>query len=191
MISVNLYGGLEQWFGECVELDAKTPAEVFHALASQCEEFYNHIKGSNADSYGYEIIVDDREVGEEWLELPVLTSISIVPVVCGAGDIGRAVLGAVLLVGSFFMPATLLGVSSFTVGAAGASLLIGGVIGMLTPKPTEPGKGSSLLDASGLPRSYQGDVIPLLFGLDWWILDPPIVGSWVSNNEVPVDWVPA
>jgi len=189
MVEILLFGGLEEWFGDRLLMDVRSPKEVFLALASQCDEFLAHIQGSNESTYGYEIIVDEKPRGPEWVDLPVIQRLSIVPVICGAGDVGRVILGGVLLVGSFFLPGAILGVSSFTIGAAGASLLIGGITGMLTPKPADPGKASSLLDASGLPKSYQGDTIPVLFGLDWWVSEPPIVGSWVSNNEVPVDWV--
>jgi predicted phage tail protein len=190
VISISLYGGLEQWFGEQLRLDARSPQEVFWALTCQCPAFYEHLR---RDGSAYEVIVDGAVINQDKLDLPILSSISIVPVIAGAGDIGRAILGAVLLVGSFFLPVAVLGISSFAIGALGANMLIGGVTGLLTPKPENKNtnnQSSSLLDAGGLPRSAQGDPIPVLFGLDWWIVDPPIVGAWATNNDVPIDWVP-
>jgi predicted phage tail protein len=188
MIEVSLYGGLEQWFGESVRMDIRNPSEVFWALAAQCEEFLQHVIESAREGVGYKVIVDDEEIDSTGLELPVIGSISIAPAIAGSGDVGRIVLGAVLVVGSFFLPGAILGISSTTIGLVGASLIYGGVISLLTSKPTDSkNQNSFALDANGQPRSYQGEAKPLLFG-DWWIENPPIISLWLDTENIPVDW---
>jgi predicted phage tail protein len=188
MITVSLYGGLEEWFGETVRIDARSPAEVIWALASQCEDFLQHIFDSAEEGVGYRVIVDGGEIDPNGLELPIIKSVSIAPAVAGSGDVGRIILGAVLLVGSFFLPVAILGISSLSVGLVGASLIYGGVSSLLSAKPTDQkNQNSFVLDANGQPRSYQGDAIPLLFG-DWWIESPPVISLWLDTENIPVDW---
>jgi predicted phage tail protein len=188
VIEISLYGGLEQWFGESVRLDARTASEAIWALAAQCEEFFQHILMSAKEGVGYRVIVDDEIIGETGLDLPVISSMSIAPAVGGASDVGRIILGAVLLVGSFFLPGAFLGVSSATIGLVGASLIYGGVISLLTSKPTDSKNQSSFaLDANGQPRSYQGEAKPVLMGY-WWIENPPIISLWLDTENIPVDW---
>jgi predicted phage tail protein len=190
MIDIALYGGLETFFGESLRLDVRTPEEVFWALAAQCDAFFQHVLDSAKDGVGYRVIVDDEEIDESGLSLPVIRSISIAPAIAGAGDLGRIILGAVLIVGSFFLPGAILGISSVTIGSIGAALVYGGIVSLLTPKPSnEAGKNqnSFILDPSGQPRSYQGEAKPVLFG-DWWIENPPIISLWLDTENIPIDW---
>jgi predicted phage tail protein len=188
MIVVSLYGGLENWFGETVRLDARSPQEVIWALAAQCEDFLQHIFASADEGIGYRVVVDGEEIDPSGLELPVIKTISIAPAVAGSGDVGRIILGAVLLVGSFFLPVAVLGISSLSIGLAGTALIFGGISSLLTTKPTDQkNQNSFVLDASGQARSYQGEAKPLLFG-DWWIENPPVISLWLDTENIPVDW---
>ena len=82
----------------------------------------------------------------------------------------------------------ILGISSLSIGLVGASLIYGGVSSLLSAKPTDQkNQNSFVLDASGQPRSYQGDPIPVLFG-DWWIENPPVISLWLDTENIPVDW---
>jgi predicted phage tail protein len=188
MITISLYGGLEKWFGEAVRLDVCSPQEAIWALAAQCEDFLQHIFISAEEGVGYRVVVDGQEIDPSGLELPVIKTISITPAVAGSGVVGRIILGAVLLVGSFFLPVAVLGISSLAIGQAGVALILGGVSSLLTTKPTDQkSQNSFVLDANGQPRSYQGDAKPILFGF-WWIENPPVISLWLDTENIPVDW---
>jgi hypothetical protein len=123
--------------------------------------------------------------------------IKIVPVIAGAGSVGRILLGAALIaVASIFTLGTL------TIGAAaiglngvvfglGASLVLGGVAQLLTPVPQTPTGSNSNNDprksysfSSIQNTSRQGTPVPVVYG-------ETIVGSVVISAGIDIAQVAA
>lgn len=121
----------------------------------------------------YRVFVSTYNLALENLHEPVssMEEILICPVIEGAGVVGRVVVGAFLIVASFFtFGITLffgvtLGGLLFTVGAA---LLLGGIAELLAPKITDTGKDVEEIDSynfSGLVNtSRQGVPVPVCYG---------------------------
>ena len=150
---VKLYGELADFVGH-KELDAviNSTADAIRFLTSNFQGLEAHM----ADRY-YKVLVDKSEIGEDEIQYPIgKSSVSIVPVITGAGgNTGRILLGAALIGTSFLFPgagmfgkagAELTGgvVTGFGAGvgtltsAVGASLVLQGVSNMLFPLPGMP-----------------------------------------------------
>ena len=156
---VKLYGELADFVGH-KELEAviNSTADAIKFLITNFEGLEAHM----ADKY-YQVLVDKSEVGEDEIQYPIgKSSVSIVPVITGAGgNTGKILLGAALIGTSFLFPgAGMFGTVSasgkiaygttmtgFTAGSAfmtgvgtltsaiGASLVLQGVSEMLFPLP--------------------------------------------------------
>lgn len=164
MKTIRLYGEMGQRFGREHQFDVATPAEAVRALCSQIQGFraYLHLHGKDY----FKVFTGGRNTSEE-LNAPASDSevIRIAPVVQGAGAVGRVIVGIVLMVvGYFTWKPNLI--------YMGASMVIGGVIEMLSPQP-KMGKGGPE-EAPGNRPSYnfngavnttaQGHPVPLAYG---------------------------
>lgn len=188
VIIIRLFGHLKK-FGN-FELNIRNAAEALRAIDTLIGE--NKFKHAIDTDYAYELIVDGgrRINGDNPSDLALLTidkTLDICPVVGGAGAIGRIILGVVLVGVSFFMPAALLGLSSTTVGLFGASLIIGGIMNLLSPQQTQTYNGNNF-DASSVNRAIQGQPVPILFGRRY--IQPVPISVWVTNNNVDVHYNP-
>ena len=147
---VKLYGPLadfvvERGGEETMEADISTPAEAIRFLVANWPELQGHM----AEQY-YKISTGNFEVEQEELHYPASNEVKIVPVIGGAGgNTGRIILGAALIAAAIAMPAGAGAFAGFgsTAGAGwvtkalvqvGASLVLGGIAGMLTPVPKKP-----------------------------------------------------
>ena len=96
---VKLYGELAEFVGH-KELEAvvRCPAEAIRFLLTNFPKLEAHMN----ERY-YKVIIDDYQIGEEVILHPMgRSSISIVPVITGAGgNFGKIVLGAMLIGGAF------------------------------------------------------------------------------------------
>jgi predicted phage tail protein len=166
MKTVLLYGEMRKKFGREFRLDVKTPAEAVRALCYQIKGFkaYLHQHGQDA----FKVFVGGRNSSDE-LSGPCSDKevIRIVPVIQGAGAIGRIVLGVILLVIAYFCPylAPVLQPMAF-------SLILGGVIEMLSPvaKTDSSGSGESIENKPSynfngpVNTQAQGHPVPLAYG---------------------------
>jgi predicted phage tail protein len=151
---VKLYGPLadfvvERGGQETMEADISTPAEAIRFLVANWPDLQGHM----AEQY-YKISTGNFEVEQEELHYPASNEVKIVPVIGGAGgNTGRIILGAALIAAAIAMPASAAATSGAfagfgsTAGAGwvtkalvqvGASLVLGGIAGMLTPVPKKP-----------------------------------------------------
>lgn len=165
---VRLYGDMGKRFGREFVLDVKSPAEAVRALCSQVQGFraYMHAHAQSA----FKVFVGSRNASEE-SALPCSDRevIRITPVIQGASAAGRIILGAVLLVASFFVP----GLTPFVAQAMfgiGASLVLGGVVELLTPKVKTTSTGESVTNTPSynfngpVNTEAQGHPVPLAYG---------------------------
>jgi predicted phage tail protein len=200
MRQVRLAGHLGNAFGGLHHFDISTPAEAIRALCANHRGFKQYVLKHNAP--GYRVLVGKSERGED--ELHVGTSsgtITIVPVVAGAGGgFGKVLLGAALIGASILLPAIspigntiLFGTTTVgsLLGSVGISLVLGGVAGMLFKPPKA--KSSSAERPDNLPSfafdraintTGQGNAIALCYG-------EFLCGSQVISNGLSVDDIPA
>ena len=146
MRRVKLYGQLAEFVG-CREIsaDVNTVSESVRMLAANFDGIEQHMA-----SQSYQITVGGESIGEEELDVPMgKEDILIIPVVEGAGDVGKILLGAVLIATAFYMPGGIKaagGWKKLEAAKWGAKALFGlgsmvaftGIANMLTPVPETP-----------------------------------------------------
>lgn len=174
MKTIVLHGDLGATFGREARIDVASPAEAIRALAILKPGFRQHIEtGAYRVFRGDPALGRDHDADELDLRLPDHDAeIHIVPHVSGAKDdgIGKVILGAALVGASFAIPgsAMILGKSAAgMVGQLGASMLLGGVSMLLTPRPDAGGgqeRESSDLFSGSYNRSDPGGARPVVFG---------------------------
>lgn len=189
LVTVNLIGVLGKLFGKKWNLDIRNPAEAIRAIAAQVEGFAEYLDSSNNRGLVYRVTVDEDDIDEEKIYHPIRQSLSIAPVIVGAGAVGRIVSGAALLGLSFVLPGIGLGFAAQAVGLLGISLVSGGIAELLSPQPEKDNDKSSFQsDGAQLTRAYQGQSVPVLFGERY--IQPPPISIWIDNENIAVDWVP-
>ena len=184
---IKLYGKLAKFVGHRIlEADVATAAEAVRFLVANWPELERHM----ADQH-YRVTVGTYDLDLEELHHPAgAAPISFVPVVAGAGAVGRIIAGVALIalaslvtfgtVGGLFAAGAL----NAAVFGVGASLVLGGVAQLLTPTPrvstgpdtqNDPRKSYSF---SGIQNtSRQGVPVPIVYG-------ETIVGSVVISAGI-------
>jgi predicted phage tail protein len=141
----------------------------------------------------YRVSVGSYDLLAEELHDPAgQQEIKIVPVMAGAGAVGRILLGAALIVGAFFTGGATIGLLGLAAPLAvksvllfaGVSLALGGVAQLLTPTPKIPTGPDTQNDPrksysfSGIQNtSRQGVPVPIVYG-------ETIVGSVVISAGI-------
>ena len=193
MRAVKVYGKLAERIGQRVfRADVASPAEAVRFLCANYPGLDQWLIDSAQDGIGYRVTVGKTVIGE--LDFGMSCdddrTISITPVLAGAGgDFGTILAGVALVALSFVSfgagtafagvaGSTILGgtaaagIGSTILFGLGASLLIGGVAGLLTPKPNVGGIGAGRdprqlqsFNFSGIQNtSVQGTPLPLVYG---------------------------
>ena len=180
---IKLYGKLAKFVGHRIlEADVATAAEAVRFLVANWPELERHM----ADQH-YRVTVGTYDLDLEELHHPAgAAPISFVPVVAGAGAVGR-ILAGVALIALSFIPgfAAWAGPTAYAlITGVGASLVLGGVAQLLTPTPrvstgpdtqNDPRKSYSF---SGIQNtSRQGVPVPIVYG-------ETIVGSVVISAGI-------
>jgi predicted phage tail protein len=140
MRTIKLYGPLADKIGQdSFRAEIGTVAESVRFLVAN----FPHLEQFIA-SHDYSIYTGTHNIGEEEIHYPVGRNedVHLIPVISGAGAVGRIIGGIFLVAASFFVP----GVALFGVALGpvlfgiGASLALGGVAQLLAPKVTAPRK---------------------------------------------------
>ena len=181
---IKLYGKLAKFIGKRVlEADVATAAEAVRFLLANWPELEAHMNDQH-----YRVSVGKYDLDLEELHHPAgAAPISFVPVVSGAGAVGRIIAGVALIALSFGIASLAAGaalagsLSGFALQAiafgtqagllAGIGLALGGVAQLLTPMPTVP-QGADTQDDprksysfSGIQNtSRQGVPVPIVYG---------------------------
>jgi predicted phage tail protein len=186
---IRLYGKLAKFIGHRVlEADVATAAEAVRFLLANWPELERHM----ADQH-YRVSVGTYDVVAEELHDPAgQQEIKIVPVMAGAGAVGRIIAGVALVIGAFFTAGATIGLLGLAAPIAvksvllfaGASLILGGVAQLLTPTPKVPTGPDTQNDPrksysfSGIQNtSRQGTPVPIVYG-------ETIVGSVVISAGI-------
>jgi predicted phage tail protein len=179
---IKLYGKLAKFIGHRVlEADVATAAEAVRFLLANWPELEAHMSDQH-----YRVSIGTYDIDLEELHHPAgAAPISFVPVVAGAGAVGRILAGvaiiafAIVTAGAGLIPGLGLGFGTSTaisIGLVGASLVLGGVAQLLTPVPKIPqGVSNSGKDTDDDPRksysfsgiqntSRQGVPVPIVYG---------------------------
>jgi predicted phage tail protein len=175
---IKLYGKLAKFIGHRVlEADVATAAEAVRFLLANWPEAEAHMSDQH-----YRVSIGTYDIDLEELHHPAgAAPISFVPVVAGAGAVGR-ILAGIALIALAFIPgigtATAAAIAAgakagFTVvGTAlfglGASLVIGGVAQLLTPTPKisqDEGDPRKSFSFSGIQNTNRAGVpVPVIYG---------------------------
>jgi predicted phage tail protein len=169
---IRVYGRLAKFLGRRVfRAEVASAAEAVRFLVANFPQLEKHM----ADQH-YRVSVGGYDLSEDELHDPAgQQQIKIVPVLAGAGAVGRIIAGVALIVlASFVGLGAIAGVAlNSIVFGVGASLVLGGVAQLLTPVPKMPQGAASNTDQdprksysfSGIQQtSRQGTPVPLVYG---------------------------
>lgn len=193
---IKIYGRLAKFLGRRVfRAEVASAAEAVRFLVTNFPELEKHM----ADQH-YRVSVGGHDLSLDELHNPAgQQQIKIVPVLAGAGSMTRILIGAALIVGSFFTGGATIGLFGLAAPLAvssvmlslGAALVLGGVAQMLSPVPDIPeGAGSdndprkSYSFSSIQNTSRQGTPVPVVYG-------ETIVGSVVISAGIDIAQVAA
>jgi predicted phage tail protein len=166
--TIRLYGKFGAKYGRVhhVALDSNSPGEAMAALCSQIRGLAQDLMTSADRGIRYAVFVGKRNIAEEQLSDRVgRDEIRIAPVLQGSkrGGILQTIVGAVLVVvGVYFSQAWAI--------QLGASMMLGGVLQMLSPQQKglgtkdSPNNGASYHFNGPVNTSAQGNPVPLLYG---------------------------
>lgn len=205
MKTIRVYGALAKFLKRrSFRADVATPAEAVRFLLANFPQLQRHM----ADQH-YEVKVGDHHLmlgddpGELSLPIGTREAICIMPVVAGAGAVGRIIAGVALIALSFGIGAIvsagvaiggLAGIGNLgTIGVGlGASLVLGGVAQLLTPTPqlqntgqnsdADPRKSYSFSGIQNVSR--QGLPVPIVYGET--IIGSIVISAGISTERVAI-----
>ncbi|MGS8281658.1 tail assembly protein [Pseudomonas sp. PARCl1] len=131
--TVRLYGVLGARFGREFRLAVASPREAMRALCAQLPGLRQFLETSRERGLTYAVFVGRRNMPEAELDFGAgAADIRIAPVMAGSkkGGLFQVVLGAVLVGVGLMVPGGL----GMGVMAAGAGMMMGGVVSMLAPQ---------------------------------------------------------
>ena len=200
---IKLYGELAKFLGQkTFEAEVNNAAQAIRFLVVNFPKLEKHMN----DRY-YRVMADRWEIEEDQLHFPTGSSdIKIVPMVGGAGgNMGRIFLGAALIGASFMFPGagmfgttslfgkaavaggTLTKIGTIT-SAIGASLILQGISGMLTPVETVPETSQDprrSFNFSGIQNtSRAGVAVPIIYGRT--MTGSVVISANITNEQVEV-----
>ena len=168
---IRVYGRLAKFLGRRVfQAEVATAAEAVRFLVTNFPQLERHMTDQHyrVSLGGYDLTLDELHdpAGQQ--------EIKIVPVLAGAGVVGRIIAGVALLAVGFLVPGIgALGVQLIV--GVGAALVLGGVAQLLTPVSQAYTGGASGTDSEKDPRksysfsgiqntSRQGVPVPIVYG---------------------------
>ena len=185
---IKLYGKLAKFIGHRVlEADVATAAEAVRFLVANWPEVERHM----ADQH-YRVSVGTYDIDLEELHHPAgAAPISFVPVVAGAGAVGRIIIGVALVAFSLLLPgvgAVIGGALMTKIGLIGGALILTGIAELLTPTPTisqDEGDPRKSFSFSGIQNTSRAGVpVPVVYG-------ETLVGSVVISAGIDIVQVSA
>ena len=176
MTQIELGGILGKTFGKTHQRLICTTSEAVRALCCTVPGFERFLNTSKSRGLTYAVFRGEKNIGVDDLGFPVTDDvIRIVPVVIGSksGGLLQVIFGAVLVAAAFISGGTSLaawGALETGLAMTGASMILGGVIQMLSPQPN----GIAMKDQGENKPSYafgaptntvsQGYPVPIGYG---------------------------
>jgi predicted phage tail protein len=187
---IRLYGELAKFVGHRVlEADVASAAEAVRFLLANWPKLEQHMAKQH-----YRVRTAAHDLGEEDLHNPMGQELRIIPVIAGAGAVGRIIIGVALVAFSLLLPgvgAAIGGALMTKIGLIGASLILTGIAGLLTPTPRlaqgtdsegDPRKSFSFSGIQNVSRA--GIPVPVVYG-------ETLVGSVVVSAGIDIVQVTA
>lgn len=175
MVTVRFYGTLKQ-FGTTFKLEVQNTAEALRALTSQIPHLRQFIQQGLFTVRIAQQYIDNRYLEKGlYYTLKENDVIHITPVLKGAkrGGVFGVIAGIAMIATALVLSPVVLGAvvasTAWTIGAVGASLLLGGVAQMLTKQPnmssvSEKEKKNSTAFSNLSNMASQGKAMPLAYG---------------------------
>ena len=172
MKTIRLYGELGKRFGREFKLDVQSPAEAVRALRVIVPGFQAYLAEHAKSAFKIFVGGSNRsdEVGAPCSDMEV---IRIAPTVQGASAVGRIILGVALLAFAWWNPLgwTAGGAMLTGVTGMGMSMVLGGVVQLLSPQQTydsaaseRPENRPSYNFNGPVNTTAQGHPVPLCYG---------------------------
>lgn len=140
--TVRLYGALGARFGRVHRLVVASPAEACRALSVILPGFEQYMQTAHLRGLRFAVFRGKKNIGQDELKHNSgEEDIRIAPVIAGSkrGGVLQTILGAVLVVGALALGpvgiGTIAGSTAMSIGLMGGSMMIGGVVQMLSPQP--------------------------------------------------------
>ncbi|MEC5321594.1 tail assembly protein [Brenneria populi subsp. brevivirga] len=174
--TIRLYGVLGATFGRVHRLAVEGRQEAIKALCVIIPGFEKFLLTSKTRGLTYAVFDGQRNLSREELDFKVSNEIRIAPIILGSKKSGifQTILGAVIIAGAIAAGpaglAVISGSAAWNIGLVGASMMLGGVVQMLTPVQG----GISMRESPDNKPSYafggpvnsiaQGNPVPILYG---------------------------
>ncbi|MCU9401703.1 tail assembly protein [Pseudomonas aeruginosa] len=173
LTTIRLYGVLGKRFGRMHGrlLESGTVREAMSALKHTMEGFETFMREAESKGLTFAVFRGRTNLSGEQLDMRGREDIRIVPLVIGSKQSGlfQTVLGAALIAVGVFATSLTLGTSTFLI-SAGASMMLGGVMQMLSPQPKglkgreAPENASSYAFGGPVNTIAQGHPVGVLYG---------------------------
>lgn len=177
MVRIELSGILGKKFGKVHHRLISTIREAGVALSATIPGFEKFMISSKERGLTYAVFKGEKNIGADDLGFPVTGEIiRIAPVVVGSKKAGvlQTILGAVIVAAAVIMGPAGTGVlaasTAWGVGLGGASMMLGGVVQMLSPQPAglarkeSPENKASYAFGGVTNTASQGYPVGLLYG---------------------------
>ncbi|EOZ7939536.1 tail assembly protein [Cronobacter malonaticus] len=175
--TVRLYGALGARFGRVHLLVIASPAEACRALSVILPGFEQYMQTAHLRGLRFAVFRGKKNIGQDELKHNSgEEDIRIAPVIAGSkrGGVLQTILGAVLVVGALALGpvgiGTIAGSTAMSIGLMGGSMMIGGVVQMLSPQPgglasrQDPDNAPSYAFGGPVNTTAMGNPVGLLYG---------------------------
>ncbi|ELY2765847.1 tail assembly protein [Cronobacter malonaticus] len=175
--TVRLYGALGARFGRVHRLVIASPAEACRALSVILPGFEQYMQTAHLRGLRFAVFRGKKNIGQDELKHNSgEEDIRIAPVIGGSkrGGVLQTILGAVLVVGALALGPVGIGAiggsTAMSIGLMGGSMMIGGVVQMLSPQPgglasrQDPDNAPSYAFGGPVNTTAMGNPVGLLYG---------------------------
>ncbi|EIZ8991902.1 tail assembly protein [Cronobacter sakazakii] len=175
--TVRLYGTLGAKFGRVHRLVIASPAEACRALSVILPGFEQYMQTAHLRGLRFAVFRGKKNIGQDELKHNSgEEDIRIAPVIAGSkrGGVLQTILGAVLVVGALALGpvgiGAIAGSTAMNIGLMGGSMMIGGVVQMLSPQPgglasrQDPDNAPSYAFGGPVNTTAMGNPVGLLYG---------------------------
>ncbi|EKC5751449.1 tail assembly protein [Cronobacter sakazakii] len=174
---VRLYGTLGAKFGRVHRLVIASPAEACRALSVILPGFEQYMQTAHLRGLRFAVFRGKKNIGQDELKHNSgEEDIRIAPVIAGSkrGGVLQTILGAVLVVGALALGpvgiGAIAGSTAMSIGLMGGSMMIGGMVQMLSPQPgglasrQDPDNAPSYAFGGPVNTTAMGNPVGLLYG---------------------------
>jgi predicted phage tail protein len=176
-----LYGNLRKKFGKYINAEVKSVPELMKAAEALRPGFRGHIQKDRkyhirrGSEFKKAVDVPEEEIEMRFAD----TTWHVLPMPIGYSGAVRILIGVVLIAASWYIGGAAgwgwLGANAGYMGAMGASLVLSGVVSLLSPVPKMGGGGegadkkASYIFDGPTNRAAAGSAVPLIYGFDVYV----------------------